>query len=129
MNLLNWRFLFRLYWFPVKILYVTSVISAHRMFYRIECPLVGSFIYGIFNALLAAILLLNIYWFLVIFLDVDSFSLIIFIASVYVCFSSSFCWSYTRYLENIQVTHKIFEIMKKQKRTKNKLRTLNFKWN
>ena len=51
------RFWFRLYWFPLKVLYATCVSSIHSV------PNIP--FYFFFNALLFALLLMNIYWFLV----------------------------------------------------------------
>lgn len=50
-------FLFRLYWYPLKILYTTSVVSVHRAYLR------GCGLYAFFNSLLGILLILNIYWF------------------------------------------------------------------
>lgn len=49
-------FLFRLYWFPLKVLYATCVSSLKSV------PNIP--FYFFFNALLLALLLMNIYWFL-----------------------------------------------------------------
>lgn len=51
------RFWFRLYWFPLKVLYATCVSSLQSV------PNIP--FYFFFNALLLALLLMNIYWFLV----------------------------------------------------------------
>lgn len=51
------RFWFRLYWFPLKVLYATCVSSIQTV------PTIP--FYFFFNALLFALLLMNIYWFLV----------------------------------------------------------------
>ena len=51
------RFWFRLYWFPLKVLYATCVSSLQSV------PHIP--FYFFFNALLLALLLMNIYWFLV----------------------------------------------------------------
>ena len=51
------RFWFRLYWFPLKVLYATCVSSLQLV------PNIP--FYFFFNALLLALLLMNIYWFLV----------------------------------------------------------------
>uniref|UniRef100_A0A4W4F9C2 TLC domain-containing protein n=1 Tax=Electrophorus electricus TaxID=8005 RepID=A0A4W4F9C2_ELEEL len=51
------RFLFRLYWFPLKVLY-TSCVSSLQTVPNIP-------FYFFFNTLLFALLLMNIYWFLV----------------------------------------------------------------
>lgn len=51
------RFWFRLYWFPLKVLYATCVSSIRSV------PTIP--FYFFFNALLFALLLMNIYWFLV----------------------------------------------------------------
>lgn len=51
------RFWFRLYWFPLKVLYATCVSSIQSV------PTIP--FYFFFNALLFALLLMNIYWFLV----------------------------------------------------------------
>lgn len=50
-------YIFRLYWFPLKILYSTGVVAVHRAFFR------GAGLYGFFNSLLFILLLLDIYWF------------------------------------------------------------------
>lgn len=50
-------YLFRLYWFPLKILYTTGVVSAHRAYLR------GAGLYAFFNSLLWLLLGLDIYWF------------------------------------------------------------------
>lgn len=51
------RFWFRLYWFPLKVLYATCVSSIRSV------PTIP--FYFFFNALLFSLLLMNIYWFLV----------------------------------------------------------------
>jgi ceramide synthetase len=51
-------FLFRLYWFPLKVIYITSVAS-------IDVFYLGGKLYLLFNALLCVLLLLNLYWFYV----------------------------------------------------------------
>lgn len=51
------RFWFRLYWFPLKVLYATCVSSIQSV------PTIP--FYFFFNSLLFALLLMNIYWFLV----------------------------------------------------------------
>lgn len=51
------RFWFRLYWFPLKVLYATCVSSLQSV------PSIP--FYFFFNTLLLALLLMNIYWFLV----------------------------------------------------------------
>jgi hypothetical protein len=55
---------FRLYWFPLRILYSTSVVSVHTAIVR------GAGLYGFFNILLWFLLCLDLYWFhlIVIFL-------------------------------------------------------------
>lgn len=50
-------YLFRLYWFPLKILYTTGVVAAHRAYLR------GAGLYCFFNSLLWFLLCLDIYWF------------------------------------------------------------------
>lgn len=50
-------YVFRLYWFPLKVLYSTAVISVHRAYYR------GAGLYLFFNSLLWILLCLDIYWF------------------------------------------------------------------
>lgn len=55
----RYRFLFRLYWFPLKIIYSSSVIAVHRAYYR------GAGLYAFFNSLLLLLLILDIYWFYV----------------------------------------------------------------
>ncbi|CAF0836893.1 unnamed protein product [Brachionus calyciflorus] len=50
-------FVFRLYWFPLKILYATGVVSVHKAYQR------GAGLYGFFNSLLWLLLVLDIYWF------------------------------------------------------------------
>lgn len=50
-------YLFRLYWFPLKVLYTSGVISAHRTMLK------GAKLYGFFNSLLWILLCLDIYWF------------------------------------------------------------------
>ena len=52
-------FLFRLYWFPLKILYSTGVVGVHKAYYR------GAGLYTFFNILLWILLILDIYWFYV----------------------------------------------------------------
>ncbi len=53
------RFLFRLYWYPLKVLYSTGVVTAYRAYPR------GCGLYGFFNSLLWILLGLNIYWLVV----------------------------------------------------------------
>ncbi|CAF1002723.1 unnamed protein product [Adineta ricciae] len=55
MFLLSW-FLFRLYWYPIKVLYSTGVVTAHRAYDK------GCGLYGFFNSLLWILCCLNIYW-------------------------------------------------------------------
>lgn len=50
-------YLFRLYWFPLKVLYTCGVVSAHRAYIR------GAGLYAFFNSLLWFLLCLDIYWF------------------------------------------------------------------
>jgi ceramide synthetase len=52
-------YLFRLYWFPLKILYSSGVVSVHRAYYR------GAGLYAFFNILLWFLLCLDLYWFYV----------------------------------------------------------------
>ncbi|CAF3032443.1 unnamed protein product [Rotaria socialis] len=49
-------FLFRLYWYPMKVLYTTGVTTAYRAYDK------GCGLYGFFNGLLWILLGLNIYW-------------------------------------------------------------------
>jgi len=49
-------FLFRLYWYPLKVLYSTGVVTAHTAYVR------GCGLYGFFNSLLWILFGLNIYW-------------------------------------------------------------------
>ncbi|CAF0791647.1 unnamed protein product [Rotaria sordida] len=53
--ILTW-FLFRLYWYPLRVLYSTGVVTAYRVYDR------GCGLYGFFNLLLLILLGLNIYW-------------------------------------------------------------------
>ncbi len=53
------RFLFRLYWYPLKVLYSTGVVTAYRAYKR------GCGLYFFFNSLLWILLGLNIYWLIV----------------------------------------------------------------
>ena len=57
--LFRFRFLFRLYWYPLKVLYSTGVVTAYRAYDR------GCGLYGFFNSLLWILLGLNIYWLVV----------------------------------------------------------------
>lgn len=66
-------YLFRLYWFPLKILYSTGVVAAHRAYQR------GAGLYAFFNGLLWFLLALDIYWFYV--------SLVNFYQQIYILFS------------------------------------------
>ncbi len=50
------RFLFRLYWYPMKVLYTTGVVTGYRAYDK------GCGLYGFFNGLLWMLLGLNIYW-------------------------------------------------------------------
>lgn len=50
-------YVFRLYWFPLKILYTCGVVSAHRAYLK------GAGLYAFFNTLLWILLGLDIYWF------------------------------------------------------------------
>lgn len=50
-------YLFRLYWFPLKVLYSAGVVAAHRAAQR------GAGMYAFFNILLWILLGLNLYWF------------------------------------------------------------------
>lgn len=50
-------YLFRLYWFPLKILYSAGVVAVHRAYFR------GAGLYAFFNCLLWILLMLDIYWF------------------------------------------------------------------
>jgi hypothetical protein len=60
-NKTNLRYLFRLYWFPLKILYTTSVVSVYVAAER------GAGLYLFLNSLLWLLLGLDIYWFCVSF--------------------------------------------------------------
>jgi hypothetical protein len=53
------RFLFRLYWYPMKVLYSAGVVTAYRAYDK------GCGLYGFFNGLLWILLALNIYWLIV----------------------------------------------------------------
>ena len=53
----NPRYLFRLYWFPLKILYTSSVVSTHADSNRGVC------FYFFYNCLIWFLMFLNIYWF------------------------------------------------------------------
>jgi ceramide synthetase len=53
------RYLFRLYWFPLKIIYSSAVIAVHKAYHR------GAGLYAFFNSLLLVLLILDIYWFYV----------------------------------------------------------------
>jgi len=55
MFVLCW-FLFRLYWYPLKVLYTTGVVTFYRAYDR------GCGLYAFFNSLLWLLLGLNIYW-------------------------------------------------------------------
>lgn len=57
---LSW-FVFRLYWFPLKILYTSTVVSVYKAAPR------GAGLYGFLNSLMWFLLGLNLYWFYVIF--------------------------------------------------------------
>ena len=50
------RFVFRLYWYPLKVLYSTGVVTAYRAYER------GCGLYAFFNSLLWILFGLNIYW-------------------------------------------------------------------
>ena len=50
------RFLFRLYWFPLKVLYSTGVASIYRTLGK------ETHRYTLFNILLWILLVLNLYW-------------------------------------------------------------------
>ena len=52
-------FLFRLYWFPLKLLYTASAASGHRAYQR------QASWYALFNLLLWSLLAMDIYWFYV----------------------------------------------------------------
>ncbi|CAF0919255.1 unnamed protein product [Brachionus calyciflorus] len=54
-------YMFRLYWFPLKILYASSVITCHRA-YQLAYKN-GAKFYALFNGLLFTLFLLNVYWF------------------------------------------------------------------
>ncbi|CAF0882433.1 unnamed protein product [Adineta steineri] len=49
-------FLFRMYWYPIKVLYTAGVTPAYRAYDK------GGGLYGFFNVLLWTLLSLNIYW-------------------------------------------------------------------
>lgn len=53
---ISW-FICRLYWFPLRILYASGVISAYKAFPQ------ESYLYGMFNILLWLLFILDIYWF------------------------------------------------------------------
>ena len=53
------RFVSRLYWFPLKVLYTTGVVSMHRSLDK------TLHFYVLFNILLWILLCLNVYWFVV----------------------------------------------------------------
>jgi len=52
-------FVFRLYWYPLKVLYSSGVVAAHRAYMR------GAGLYAFFNSLLWFLLFLDLYWFYV----------------------------------------------------------------
>ena len=52
-------YLFRLYWFPLKVLYSSGVVAVHTAFHR------GAGLYTFFNGLLWLLLCLDVYWFYV----------------------------------------------------------------
>ena len=52
-------FVFRLYWYPLKVLYSSGVVAAHRAYLR------GAGLYAFFNSLLWFLLFLDLYWFYV----------------------------------------------------------------
>ena len=53
------RFVFRLYWYPLKILYSTGIVTGHRAYHR------NAGLYTFFNVLLWMLLMMDIYWFYV----------------------------------------------------------------
>ena len=55
---ISW-FVFRLYWYPMKVLYSSGVVAAHRAYIR------GAGLYAFFNLLLWFLLFLDLYWFYV----------------------------------------------------------------
>jgi len=56
-SIFDWfRFLFRLYWYPMKVLYTTGVVTGYRAYDK------GCGLYGFFNSLLWLLLGLNLYW-------------------------------------------------------------------
>lgn len=61
-------FVFRLYWYPLKVLYTSGVVAAHRAYIR------GAGLYAFFNSLLWFLLFLDLYWFYVILKTNNSFS-------------------------------------------------------
>lgn len=82
------RLIFRLYLFPVKVLYSASVVFPYRTYLK------GSTLYGFCNLLLWILQALNVYWFFVSFL---AYTENIFI-SVYMFIFSSFYNSSTDYV-------------------------------
>lgn len=76
------RYIFRLYWFPLKILYASGVITCHRA-YQLAYKN-GAKFYALFNGLLFTLFLLNVYWFYVRFyfkINIIDFGLIILVDS------------------------------------------------
>jgi hypothetical protein len=59
LKIVSIRFLFRLYWYPMKVLYTSGVVTAYRAYDK------GCGLYGFFNGLLWILLGLNIYWLIV----------------------------------------------------------------
>lgn len=67
-------FVFRLYWFPIKVLYTSGVVSIHVLGPR------GGGLWEFFNYLLWTLLALDLYWFYVIIIpDSLRLDLIIFL--------------------------------------------------
>jgi hypothetical protein len=109
------RYLFRLYWFPLKILYSCGVVAVHRAYYR------GAGLYGFFNTLLWILLILDLYWFYVNFLDLKIiFSLLIF-SVIIAIFQSLLCCFCTKLQPASSAKSVIQEILKKKRTRRRKI--------
>ena len=84
------RFLFRLYWYPMKVLYTAGVVTGYRAYDK------GCGLYGFFNVLLWILLGLNIYWLVVRYSNNRiSFLTLLFLLLVYSSISlSSVYWQF-----------------------------------
>ncbi len=111
-----------MYWFPLKVLYASTVVGVYTAYYR------GAGLYGFFNGLLLLLMILNIYWFYVSFSVFLFFNLrnryfdklTIFISSLFCCFCTKLQLDKSRRwrIRENSKRMKPMKLMKKRKKIK-----------